>query len=151
MALRFTVFDKNTLEKSYGWLTDEEVKRLTMAPEISRESQRRWFDLILSRKDYWIKTVEWEKTAIGVVGLKHIDYGNKDAEYFGYIGEKEMWGKGIGREMLRYALKYLESIGMERVYLHVADYNERAIHIYEKMGFKIVKSEEKVLEMMRKV
>ena len=151
MALSFTAFDKNTLEKSYRWLSDEEIKRLTMTPEITRESQRRWFDLLPSHKDYWIRTVEWEKTAIGVVGLKHIDYKNKKAEYFGYIGEKEMWGKGIGTGMLQYVLDYLNSIGIEYVYLHVANYNERAVCVYKKMGFQSIKRKGTVLKMMRKV
>ena len=62
-----------------------------------------------------------------------------------------MWGKGIGTGMLQYVLDYLNSIGIEYVYLHVANYNERAVCVYKKMGFKIIKRKGNVLKMMRKV
>ena len=72
---------------------------------------------------------------------------NKKAEYFGYIGEKEMWGRGIGKKMVGYILIYAKEAGLKEVYLHVAEDNERAIQLYQKMGFEMIGKREDVLKM----
>jgi len=44
-------------------------------------------------------------------------------------------GRGYGKQILLWAL---ENMTCERIILHVADWNKRAIHLYEKNGFQIV-------------
>lgn len=44
-------------------------------------------------------------------------------------------GQGIGREILLWAV---EHISEEPVILHVADWNKRAIRLYESLGFEII-------------
>ena len=45
--------------------------------------------------------------------------------------------QGYGRKILLWALSHMNS---ERIFLHVADWNQRAIHLYQKNGFVITKS-----------
>ena len=52
------------------------------------------------------------------------------------IGEREHWGQGIGGEAMRLALNFaFNELNLHRIQLTVFAYNERAIALYEKLGF----------------
>lgn len=54
-----------------------------------------------------------------------------------YIGEERLWGKGVGREVMRELLKYCFTfLHMERVTLDYYTGNKRASALYEGLGFK---------------
>lgn len=54
-----------------------------------------------------------------------------------YIGETELWGKGIGREIMRELLEYCFTfLHMERVTLDYYTGNKRAQALYESLGFR---------------
>jgi RimJ/RimL family protein N-acetyltransferase len=53
------------------------------------------------------------------------------------LGEPEEWGKGYGSEATRLVLRYaFETLNLNRVWLHVYEYNERGLRAYEKAGFR---------------
>jgi RimJ/RimL family protein N-acetyltransferase len=53
------------------------------------------------------------------------------------IGERENWGRGIGTEVMSLALRFaFHELNLHRVQLTVFEYNERAIAVYEKLGFR---------------
>jgi len=57
-----------------------------------------------------------------------------------FIGEPELWGRGIGTQMIIILLEYLSSkLGVSKVVLDVKNTNLQAIKCYEKCGFRIVK------------
>ncbi len=128
------------LEKSWSWLQDGEIKKLTLTPEFNKESQLTFYHNLPNRKDYWIKGMSYEKEPIGVMGIKNISA--TDGEYWGYIGEKDFWGKGIGHFMLDEAVKKGKALNLKFLYLNVADYNERAIRLYKKFGFELKSSKD---------
>lgn len=47
-------------------------------------------------------------------------------------------GRGYGKKILLWAMDNIKS---ERIFLHVADWNKRAIGLYKKYGFEIVETE----------
>lgn len=135
--VEFCEFDKGFLEKSYQWLSDPQIKRLTLAPEkITKDDQNTWFKSLEDRNDYLIWGVKYQENDIGAVGFKNIDNKTKTAEYFGYIGEKEYWGKGIGSSMLEYAIQKAKEMDLCCLNLNVSKDNERAINLYKKFGFE---------------
>lgn len=67
---------------------------------------------------------------IGSVALK----GNEIDDLLVDIGYQ---GQGIGKQILLWALG---NIGAERVILHVAKWNQRAVSLYTKTGFEITKT-----------
>jgi diamine N-acetyltransferase len=73
---------------------------------------------------------------IGTVGLRNIDFRSGEAT-LGIIIRPDAVGKGYGTDtvwtILGYAFDVLE---LRRVLLDVADSNERARHVYTKLGFK---------------
>jgi len=52
------------------------------------------------------------------------------------IGERRYWGGGLGTEALRLFIRYLfEKKAIETIDLDTAEFNERALHCFEKCGF----------------
>jgi RimJ/RimL family protein N-acetyltransferase len=127
-------YDKSVLEKSWTWLSDPEIRALTLTPEFSREAQLAWFVSLSSRTDYKIWGVAYEGTVIGACGLKNIL--GAEAEYWGYFGVKWYWGRGLGASMLNTMLTQARRLELQRVYLKVGQTNTRARRLYERLGFR---------------
>lgn len=135
------------LEKSYQWFQDNELKTLTSMPDFTKEDQRRWFQTMKEKKDHIMYGIINHKSPIGAFGIKHID--DHSAEYWGYIGEKEYWGKGIGKWMLKESFQVARDRNLNALYLKVAKSNLRAYKLYEYMGFHTMKEEEDILTMYK--
>lgn len=136
MNLKFVQYNELYLEKSFEWLHDEEIKSLVDADDFTKEDQKKWFDSLKNRKDYLIWGIEADDEPVGVVGLKNISYKQKEAEFFGYIGEKNFWGKGIGSKMLVYIREEARKLELKKIVLYVLPENTRAICLYKKFGFE---------------
>jgi RimJ/RimL family protein N-acetyltransferase len=73
---------------------------------------------------------------IGTVGL-HPEYRCRSARFGVALGEKSAWGRGYGTEATRLAMAHaFETLNMNRVWLHVYEYNVRGLQIYERIGFR---------------
>jgi RimJ/RimL family protein N-acetyltransferase len=74
---------------------------------------------------------------IGGAGLHGIRQVHRTAAFGIMIGEKDCWGQGYGTEATRLLVRHgFRSLNLNRISLHVYDYNARAIRAYEKAGFK---------------
>lgn len=143
--IEFVDFDELFLNSSFIWLSDPEIKRLTMTPTISKEDQIEWFKGLKTRSDYYIRGITCDNKPIGAVGIKHIS--NNKGEYWGYIGDKDYIGRGIGKIMMENMCRYGLSIGLKRLFLHVAEFNTRAINLYNSFGFSVIETNNGVLKM----
>jgi RimJ/RimL family protein N-acetyltransferase len=73
---------------------------------------------------------------IGRIGLRAIDRDNGHAELGIVIGEADAWGQGYGAEATRLLLRFaFEELRLNKVYLGVLEYNERALRLYARCGF----------------
>ena len=149
MKIRFIEYDETFLHLSKQWLSDPEIKRLTMTPDIDDEAQQRWFEKLNQRKDYLIWGILANEKPIGAVGIKNIDQVAKSGEYWGYIGEKEFIGQGIGRHMVEAMVDHGKNIGLKTLTLKVANYNQRAYVLYKKIGFEVIATEG-IINIMKK-
>ena len=127
-------FDRSFLDCSFRWLNDPEIRFLTDTPVVTREAQESWFISLPSRQDYAVWGVRADGVPVGVCGVKHIFEG--DGEYFGYIGEKAYWGRGVGRRMMALAEAKAREMGVTRMSLQVLQENERAKALYRKCGYR---------------
>jgi RimJ/RimL family protein N-acetyltransferase len=74
---------------------------------------------------------------IGNVTLRGLDRENGSAELAIVIGVKALQGRGYGTDALNCVVDFgFGELRLERIYLHVFDYNPRAIRSYEKAGFQ---------------
>ena len=122
------------------WFNDPEVtKHLLMYLPMSQAQEERWFEEYLQdnrRNVFGIETLDGQ--LIGNVGLEGIDWKNSKVELGIVIGEKDYWDKGYGTEAITTLLHFVfEQMNLHRVSLRVFDDNPRAIHCYEKCGFKL--------------
>lgn len=147
MLIQFETYDKVFLDCSIRWLDDPEIKRLTMAPPIDHIQQEIWFQSLDERKDYFIRGIMADGIPIGAMGIKHIDFIKEEGEYWGYIGEKEFIGRGIGNLLLTNAFDEARRMGLKRLLLHVADYNKRAYNLYLKHEFMEMVRENGIITM----
>lgn len=136
MNCRITLCEFNSifLEKSWGWLNDPYINYYSATGPITRKGQLEWFDSLHERKDYMIWGVKFQNIPIGACGLKNIKDGQ--AEYWGYIGEKELYGRGLGYDMLTLVLARAKEMHILKVVLKVLLDNQRAIHLYQKCFFE---------------
>ncbi|MFY0544387.1 GNAT family N-acetyltransferase [Brevibacillus sp. H7] len=73
---------------------------------------------------------------IGDIALQSIDSYNRNANIRIAI-EEPYQGKGYGSEAMKLMLDYgFGIVNLHRIELNVFAYNERATHVYEKIGFK---------------
>ena len=133
--MKLVEFDNKYFSKSWDWLNDEEVKKLTNTPDFTKESQLKWFNSLKSNKEYRIWGVEIEGLAVGCAGLKRIT--DKDACVFWYIGEKQSWGKGIGTKIANEISKKAKELNLEFLYGEPLLENIKSINLLFKEGYKI--------------
>ena len=145
MNIEFVNYDKVFLDKTWIWLNDEELKKLTMAPDFTRKNQSQWFKSLKKKNDYLIWGIKVNNIPVGVCGLKNIT--QYKAEYWGYIGEKNYWGKGIGEIMMNMIIDKAKELGLKKLYLKVLTNNYRAIRLYEKFNFNVTDKEQNILIM----
>jgi len=142
-------FDERFLERSSRWLRDEEIRHLTLTPLFTRDQQLAWYASLAERSDYLIWGIEYGGEPVGAFGLKGLD--GMSGEYWGYIGNKAYWGRGIGQWMVYEAIRYARDQGLTRLYLKVAPYNARAIKLYLSAGFSIYKDNRVLVWMERRI
>lgn len=81
--------------------------------------------------------VEEDNQFAGIVELMWIDYIHRNCEIQIVIIE-EFQGSGLAQQALQKGVDYAFSVlNMHKVYLYVDVQNEKAVHIYEKLGFEI--------------
>ena len=85
-------------------------------------------------RDWRTFIIEYESNPIGVVTIGQLDHWCPEIGY--YIGEKSLWGKGIGKEAVRLGLEYIKNYGREYAHTTVLDTNERSIRLLKSLGFE---------------
>lgn len=141
-------FDEDFLIHSWKWLKDPDIKRLTFTSDFSKQSQLNWYKNLKGRKDYLIWGIMVDDVPVGACGLKNLTV--VDGEYWGYIGEKSYWGKGVGFQMMSLIEKKAKELDLKSLWLQVLDDNTRAIKLYNSLNYGEVSRENNFI-IMRKV
>lgn len=104
---------------------------------VSEAGQRRWYDTYTGDSGTIVFIVELkDHTPIGYTIIKNIDYKNRNAEV-GLHVDPAYQGKGYGKDAFRTLIRYgFHELNLHRIYLEVFAFNEKAIQLYQKLGFK---------------
>ena len=97
-----------------------------------------WIEFHRNKQDeiIWAIAEKDTDTCLGHVGLYEIDHRVRSAEFAIMLGNKEWWGKGVGKNVTHSVVDYcFRHLNLHRVSLTVLKTNERAIALYEKLGF----------------
>jgi RimJ/RimL family protein N-acetyltransferase len=127
-------------EVLFRWINDRELVELNapFAP-VGEVEHRRWFDAVRKRGDtviFGIRTIA-DDELVGSCQLHGIDPRDRSAELQIRVGERSAWGRGYGTEAVRMLVAYgFAELGLSRVQLHAFATNERALRVYERVGFR---------------
>jgi RimJ/RimL family protein N-acetyltransferase len=83
-----------------------------------------------------IETFDGER--IGMIGYDTLSLERRSCRVYIGIGEKQYWSKGYGTDAMRALLgHHFAELQLERVYLSVYDFNDRAMASYRKCGYRV--------------
>jgi RimJ/RimL family protein N-acetyltransferase len=135
--------ERSDIANFVRWLTDgETISYLSMRAPMSVAMEEKWFENMLEHqgKDayHFVMCLLEDDRPIGTMGLFAIDYVNGSAGIGISIGEKELWGKGLGTDAMNAIVDFgFGMLRLERLWLEVYDFNKRARRSYDKSGFTL--------------
>ena len=126
------------------WLSNPEMRDYVTVRYMSLALEERWFDGTVTAtgggapdKLHFVIEARADNKPIGVIGLEHINWRDRETEVGITIGESEYWGKGYGTDAMRTILMVgFHWYNLHRIYLRVVADNARAVRSYEKCGFQ---------------
>ncbi len=104
--------------------------------DLSKNEIHYWYSIKKKnfRRSYYAIYNE-ENRMIGYLGFKDINFFKKES-YLGIVLDPNFTDKGYGTESLKLLLNhYFYKLHMKKILLEVNEFNERAIHAYENIGF----------------
>jgi len=145
MQLTYEPISIKDIKYRIKWLNDPEVAfglGTIVRKGTDEEFHKRWFKSYFDdekngkRKIFMIHA---DAKAIGQVGLLDINKEDENAVLYIVIGEKDYWGKGIGKAAIRFIHNHAkQKLNLHKINLYVHARNERALGLYKKMGYKII-------------
>lgn len=139
--VRLTAATAADLPAITRWWDDTHFLRLfNSAPATPRNEDQlaRRFDFSHTSSDTYLFAIRplAEDTIIGLLEFDGVDWSNRTTFVSVGIGEAEFRGRGYGYDTMRVALRFaFHELNLHRVCLTVFSYNERAIALYERLGF----------------
>ncbi|MDD5431176.1 MAG: GNAT family protein [Candidatus Pacebacteria bacterium] len=128
-------------EKYQSWLNNPEVTAYNTHHRFPnyRQNMLDYFNEVIKSKNNLILGIIDKETDehIGNAALENIDPINKSAEFAILIGEKKMWGKGIGKEVLKLLVEHgFNALNLNRIYMGTSADNIGMQKVAEAVGFK---------------
>lgn len=140
-AVRLTAVENEDLKTIGSWHEDAGFARLfdaTPAAPRSATELAQWLEEAHKDKHGFLFAIRpvHEDGLLGYIELDGILWTSGNAWLGMGLGERSDWGKGYGTEAMQLALTFaFDELNLHRVQLSVFAYNERAIALYEKLGF----------------
>ena len=123
------------------WLSDDRTTRfLALRSPIGQAMEERWFDQVLEHhgRDQWFFVIcrLEDDRPVGSLDLHELDQINGSAGIGIQIGDPADTSRGYGSDALAALLDFgFGELRLVRMWLDVYDFNERAGHVYERLGF----------------
>lgn len=139
LSIYIRPLELNDASTSYLWRNNPLVWKFTGGrPDriITKELETDWLSGALKRENEYRFAICVKETDqyIGNAQLTHIT--DNSAQYHIFIGETELWGKGIGKQATALLLGYaFDELKLNSVFLEVNAEHKAAIKAYQKSGF----------------
>lgn len=131
-------FGESHLDNTFHWLSSKRLQvEFLLRRNISYEEHVTWFEHYKADESQKIFAIEYDGLHCGNCGFKLINHIDSKAELWIYLGESYLEGKGIAFQSLTKLVNIgFSVIGLRKIYLHVADFNTKALSLYRKFGFQ---------------
>jgi len=122
------------------WFEDMEITRfLLLRNPPSIEQEKEWLEKMAKDPDQVLWAVEHEGSTVGVTGIHQIDWRNGFGTTGTLIGDKAVWGKGIGREVMQLRAKYaFNQLPLRKLKSGYLDGNEASARAQAAAGYSEV-------------
>jgi RimJ/RimL family protein N-acetyltransferase len=131
--------DADDIETYTRWINDFDTGLMLRKTQgvVSEAAERKILDTLAEKEsDFGIRDKATDEL-IGGCGLKDVDLVNRTAMLGIFIGEVEYRGHGYGADAIHLLLSHgFHILGLESLSLEVFSYNEAAIALYRKVGFR---------------
>ncbi|MEJ5227561.1 UDP-4-amino-4,6-dideoxy-N-acetyl-beta-L-altrosamine N-acetyltransferase [Thermodesulfovibrio sp.] len=133
----FTILNRQTLETIRKFRNHPEIRKWMYSDDIITKREHRNFvnSLRKDRKNFYFLAIK-DTNLIGVISIKKLDIKNRNGYLGIYVNPEEKTknlGKILGKVLIKLAFEILK---LHTLKLEVLENNERAINLYEKLGFK---------------
>ena len=134
--IKIKKFEKNDLKNFKNFSPYDDILLTDYNLCFLKESEiKKWEKKIKSKKNYYF-AVFLNEIMIGYIGISRISFLNSNYELSLSLDEKYC-SKGYGFKSLRLFLEYyFENFDKYSIWLNVNAFNQRAIKLYEKIGFE---------------
>lgn len=123
-----------------SWLLDKEVMQGLATGGYTLESLEKYVRDRIGKPSVAFFAI-WAKDTglhIGNIKLEVQDAEAAVADLGLLVGNKNYWGKGIGAEACKLAIRYgFAEMNLRKIYLAVYENNPNARKLYEKLGFRL--------------
>jgi RimJ/RimL family protein N-acetyltransferase len=142
MLLRLRAQEIDDLERGHAWTNDREISYQmgTRYPRSLAEQERRLNEQPPGGYGNGVRLAidTLDGRHIGSTDFVPADADDRCAGMGIMIGDKGYWSRGYGTDAVLTLLRFgFEQMNLNRIWLHVFEYNERAIACYKKCGFQI--------------
>ena len=134
--IKIKKFEKNDLKNFKNFSPYDDILLTDYNLCFLKESEiKKWEKKIKSKKNNYF-VIFLNEIMIGYIGISRISFLNSNYELSLSLDEKYC-SKGYGFKSLRLFLEYyFENFDKYSFWLNVNAFNQRAIHLYEKIGFE---------------
>lgn len=118
-------------------VSDGEVQRLTGSHgEVNAEATKTWYATRKDHADRLDLAILVNDEYVGEIVINELDPDNLSCNLRIALLGARVFGKGYGTEAIRLVVEHVfATTPLHRISLGVYDFNERARHVYEKVGF----------------
>jgi RimJ/RimL family protein N-acetyltransferase len=139
--IRLRTLEPTDAERLREWINDPDVtEHLAVRYPMSLANEVDWVEsnktLDYRNAVFAVETIAEGKHIGGLDIRTAAGPENRRGELGLMVGDKSVWGKGYGTDIVRTACRFgFEEMNLNRVELWVHGSNERAIGVYERVGF----------------
>ena len=124
----------------FDWINDRDLVIFNSPYKpVHEASHQSWFNSVANRTDLVIFAIRAlkDQRLIGTCHLSGISPVHRSAELQIRLGGIDDRGHGFGTQAVRLLFDFgFKDLNLNRIYLHVFDFNKAAIRVYEKAGMK---------------
>ena len=132
--------EKEDLSSLKEWRNSLHVRKSTREYKLlNMINQKNWFESIhqlTPPKDIMFGIMNKRKKLIGVTGLTHIDWKNRNSEISIYFSTKNWQTKPEAKEVINLIMEYgFEELNLNRLYVEIFSLMKENIKLFTKMKF----------------